>query len=72
MSTTTKAPQSITARTPLDLLGAAAHLGVTERYMRRAVAERRIRHYKVGKLLRFDPADLDAFMAAGVVEAVPR
>ena len=68
MSTTTKAP-SITAEGLLDLAGAAEHLGVTERYIRRAVAERRFRYYKVGKLLRFDPADLDSYVAAGVVEA---
>lgn len=42
---------------------AAAYLNVTERWVRRAVAERRIDFIKVGKLLRFDLADLDAFIA---------
>jgi len=55
---------------PLDLNAAAERLGVSPRYMRRLVADRRIRHYKVGHFLRFDVADLDAFLAASVREPV--
>lgn len=68
----TRSPRAAAPSHPLDIAHAAAYLGVSERWVRRAVAERRVRHYKVGKLLRFDPRDLDAFLAEGVREAVPR
>jgi excisionase family DNA binding protein len=48
----------------LNIDEAAGYLNVTVRFMRRVVAERRVRHYKVGKFVRFDPADLDAFATA--------
>jgi excisionase family DNA binding protein len=38
----------------LDVVGLAARLGVTERFVRRPVHERRIPFYKVGALLRVD------------------
>jgi excisionase family DNA binding protein len=53
---------------PLTLAEAAAYLNVTERYVRRLVAERRVAYHKVGRLLRFSPADLDALFEAGRVE----
>jgi hypothetical protein len=30
-------------------------------FIRWMAAERRVRHYRLGKFIRFDPADLDAF-----------
>jgi excisionase family DNA binding protein len=63
----TVAPTSVAT---LDFPSACAYLGIPERYMRRLVNERRIRHYKVGKFVRFAPADLDAFMSANVREPV--
>ena len=45
---------------------AALYLGRGERFLRRLVFERRIRHYKVGKFLSFDKADLDAFAKQSV------
>jgi excisionase family DNA binding protein len=39
----------------LDIEGVAEHLGVSERHVRRLVAERRIPFIKWGHLLRFDP-----------------
>jgi excisionase family DNA binding protein len=56
----------------LSIVEAADYLNVGVRFMRRLVGDRRIRHYKVGKFLRFDPADLDAFAAAGEVAAAGR
>lgn len=53
----------------LSVAEAAQHLNVSVRFIRRLVSERRIRHYKVGKFLRFDSADLDAFARAGEVQA---
>ena len=54
----------------LDIAGAAAHLGVSEAFVRRLVLERRVRYFKVGKFVRFRPADLDAFVEAGRREPV--
>ncbi len=51
---------------PLSIDQAAEYLGVNVRFMRRLIAERKIRHYKVGKLIRFAVADLDTFLRAGV------
>ena len=49
----------------LSVAEAAAHLGVTESFVRRLVLERRVRYYKVGRYVRFRPADLNAFVEAG-------
>ncbi len=52
----------------LDVHEAGAYLGIGARFMRRLVTERRIAFVRVGRFLRFDTADLDAFLAAGRVE----
>lgn len=49
---------------------AAVYLSVPVRFVRRLVFERRIRFYKVGKYVRFEKADLDAFLDAEAVEPV--
>ena len=54
----------------LDVTGAADYLGVSPRFMRRLVAERRITFVKLGRHLRFDINDLDQFVDAGRVNAV--
>lgn len=46
----------------LDLDGIAVHLGVSARHVRRLVAERRIPYLKWGHLLRFDPAEIAAWL----------
>jgi excisionase family DNA binding protein len=48
---------------------AAAYLSVPVRFIRRLVAEKRIRYYKVGKYVRFDLRDLDAFIEENLMEA---
>lgn len=53
---------------PLSVPEAAERLGVSPRFVRRLVAERRIPYLKLGRHVRFDPADLDAFLAAGRIE----
>jgi excisionase family DNA binding protein len=63
--------RSHTSRPPLTLTQAAAYLNVSERFVRRLVAERRIAFHKVGHFLRFRSADLDAFLEAGRVEPPP-
>jgi excisionase family DNA binding protein len=40
----------------------AEHLGVTVRHVRRLVAERRVPYLKVGRLVRFDPAEITAWL----------
>ena len=42
----------------------AAYLAVSDRLVRKWVQEGRLRSYKLGGCRRFDPADVDAFLAA--------
>ena len=49
---------------------AAARLGVSVRHMRRLVAERRIPFVKWGHLLRFDPDEVDHWIAECAVQPV--
>ncbi len=58
------------SHTLVDIDAAAAYLGVTVRFMRQLVAGRTIPYFKVGRLLRFDVADLDAYLTANRREAV--
>ena len=46
---------------------AAEYLGVSERYVRRLVAERRVAYLKVGRLVRVRAEDLDGLLKASVV-----
>ena len=46
----------------MDLPTLARRLGVNHRHIRRLVAERRIPYLKWGHLLRFDPAEIDAWL----------
>jgi len=47
---------------------AAERLNTSPRFIRRLIAERRIAFTKIGRHVRLDIADLDAFVAAGRVE----
>jgi excisionase family DNA binding protein len=49
--------------------GSGVRLGTSVRFLRRLIAERRIAFVRVGRHVRIDPADLEAFIAAGRVEA---
>ncbi|MCP3861170.1 MAG: helix-turn-helix domain-containing protein, partial [Phycisphaeraceae bacterium] len=40
----------------------AGWLGVTDRFIRRLVAERRIPFLKIGKFIRFDPAEIEPWL----------
>ncbi|MGH9055627.1 MAG: hypothetical protein ACRDYY_07160 [Acidimicrobiales bacterium] len=42
---------------------------MSERLMRRIVAERRIAYQRIGRLVRLSPADLDAYLDACRVAA---
>lgn len=56
---------------PLTLAEAARFLNVSERWMRRAVAQRSLTFIKLGRQLRFLPEDLRSTLEAGRVESVP-
>jgi excisionase family DNA binding protein len=56
---------------PTELLTieeAAERIKMSVRYLRRATAERRIAFHRLGRSIRFDPADLAAFVQANRVE----
>lgn len=55
----------------LDVAGLATRLGVTERFVRRLVHERRIPFYKVGALLGFDTADVEHWLATHRIDVHP-
>jgi excisionase family DNA binding protein len=46
----------------IDIPAVAQRLGVQVRHVRRLVHERRIPYIKWGHLIRFDPADIDAWI----------
>ena len=46
----------------LDIAAVADRLGVTHRFVRRLVTERRIPHYKVGHFIRFDPVEVGEWL----------
>jgi excisionase family DNA binding protein len=55
----------------LDVHQAAERLGTKVRFVRRLVAERRIRFYKYeGRYVRFHPDDIDAYISLGRVDAI--
>ena len=51
----------------LTLAEVADRLAVSERHVRRLVFERRIPFIKWGHLLRFDPLDVEAWIAASKI-----
>jgi len=53
----------------LDVNQVAERLGVSPRFVRRLIDERRIPFCKLGKFVRFDPGDVDAWVAERRVEA---
>ena len=64
-STTTPALPAL-----LTIDQAAEYIGMSARYVRRLVAERRIVSYRLGRSVRIDPADLAAHVAAGRVDPI--
>ncbi len=48
----------------IDVATLAQHLGVTERTIRRKVADGEIPHYKLGHSIRFDPVEIEAWLQA--------
>jgi excisionase family DNA binding protein len=56
----------------LSVEEAAERLGTSTRFVRRLIFERRIAFVKVGRHVRITPGDLDAYIAAGRVDAIRR
>jgi excisionase family DNA binding protein len=53
----------------LDVNLLAHRLGVSERFVRRLVDERRVPFFKIGKFVRFDPAEIDDWIQGQRVHA---
>ena len=66
-SASTRRPPKLDAL--LSVEQAAERLGTSARFVRRLVFERRIAYVKLGRHVRIATRDLDAFIAAGRVEA---
>lgn len=57
-------------RRPLNYDGAARYLNTSVRHLRCLVATRRIPYVKLGRLVRFMPDHLDAFLAEQTTDVV--
>mgnify|MGYP002630922152 CR=1 FL=1 len=55
--------------TLLDIDGAADHLNVSPRFIRRLVAQRRVNYLKIGKFVRFDQDELDEWVQQQRIDA---
>jgi excisionase family DNA binding protein len=53
----------------LDTPAAARRLGVGKRTVQELVADRKLACVKIGRAVRFDPADLAAFVEANKIKA---
>jgi len=63
-------PHKSDARPLIDVPATAIYTGLSERFIRRLVAERRIPFIKVaGTRIRFAPSDVDAWLDGQRVEA---
>jgi excisionase family DNA binding protein len=61
---------TLSLRRLLDYEAAASYLGTTSRHVRKLWASRELSGIKVGRLVRFDRRDLDAYVERQRVEAV--
>ena len=62
-------PEPKRRRRPINFVAACEYLPASPRHLRGLVARRAIPHTKVGRELRFWPADLDVYLEANYVEA---
>lgn len=71
MATTKPKPTKRSAPDALmSIADVAERLGVGERMVRRLVLERKLAVTRIGRLIRFDPTDVEAFVAASRSPAV--
>lgn len=71
MSTVTDNDQARPTGELLTIDQAAKRMNMSTRHVRRLVAERRIAHHRLGRSIRLDSTDVDAYVAAGRVEPAP-
>ena len=70
MNTDNSNPSSVLGTTAdgrrglIDVPALAVELGVTQRFIRRLVAEDRLPFLKIGKFVRFDPREIDEWVAS--------
>ena len=64
MAATSNAETRESVRRIVDVPGIADYLRISLRHVRRLIAERRIPHYKVGHLIRFDLDEIDTWFDA--------
>lgn len=62
MPTTQMSQVDLASASLLSIEQLADWLGVTDRFIRRLVAERRIPFLKIGKFIRFDPAEIEPWL----------
>jgi excisionase family DNA binding protein len=62
LTRTSERPIASGGRRLLDIDAVAEQLSTSVRHLRRLVQERRIPVVRVGRLIRFDPVDLDAWL----------
>ena len=62
MSPTT--PHAVNASQLMNKTDAAAYLGLSEAFVLRLAREGRVRSYRIGRFVKFDPKDLDAYAAS--------
>ena len=62
MSHTT--PHAVDASQLMNKTDAAAYLGLSEAFVLRLAREGRVRSYRIGRFVKFDPKDLDAYAAS--------
>jgi excisionase family DNA binding protein len=55
-------PAELLTSSLIDIRGVSQVLSVTPRHIQRLVAERRIPYLKVGRFVRFDPAELSVWL----------
>jgi excisionase family DNA binding protein len=58
----------VSAEPLMSVQEAATRLGTPIRFIRRLIAERRIRFYKIGRYVRIDPQDLNDFVSHSRVD----
>ena len=65
-------PGPLPADRPMTASQAAGYMGVTERFVRKLIETRQITYLKIGRLVRLQSCDLDAYLAACRVAASQR
>ena len=64
-------PEPVALPQLLTMEQLAERLGVTHRHVRRLVAERRVPFLRVGRFIRFDPAEVGAWLDSHRVGGTP-